>query len=202
MVCKGKYNFPFLSKTVLLKINLNFQDCKTLNGELLKRLTPEMLRKTCTMPSTQKAESMNSAFRVTSPKNTATFTRNCDARNSSAIQLTNSGPGAALLHSASNADVPLVGGERLRSQLGGMQSRRDYWRKRSTRGSHVSRAVHRQYKYRLYEREHKWNEKTEKTGYVKGKLEKQYMSVSTDHNYARQGLDIEVSSDSELSDIA
>ena len=37
---------------------------------------------------------------------------------------------------------------------------------------------------------------------LKGKLEKQYMSVSTDHNYARQGLDIEVSSDSELSDIA
>ena len=199
MVCKGKYNFPFLSETVRHKINLNFQDCKTLNGELLKRLTPEMLRKTRTMPSTQKAESMNSAFRVTSPKNTATFTRNCDARNNSAIQLTNSGPGAALLHSASTADVPLFGGRRLRSQLSGMQSRRDYWRKRSKQGSNVSRAVHRQYKYRLYEKEHKWNEKT---GYVKGKLEKQHLSVSTDHNYARRGLDIELSSDSELSDIA
>ena len=159
---------------------------------------PEMLRKTRTMPSTQKAESMNSAFKVTSPQNTTTFARNCAGRDSSAIQLTNSGPGAALLHSASIANVPLVGGRRLRSQLKEMQSRRDYWRRRPKQGSNISGAIHRKYKYRLYERKQKWKQNT---GYVKGQLEKQYMSVSKDHNYDRQGLNNDSSSDSELSDI-
>ena len=194
LVCRGRYNFPYLSKSVRRMVNLSCVDRKQITSELLKRLTPEMLRKTRTMPSTQKAESMNAAFKVTSPKNTTTLTRNCDARNSSAIQLTNSGPGTALLHSASVANVPLVGGRRLRSQLNEMQSRRDYWRKRSKHGSHISRGIHRQYKYRLYEKEHKWKEDT---GYVKGQLEEQYLSVSKDHNYDRPGPGSDSSSDNE-----
>ena len=190
LVCKGKYSFPFLSKSLRHRINLNVSDRNQLNAELLKHLTPEMLKKTRTMPSTQKAESMNSAFKVTSPKHTATFSRNCAGRDSSAILLTNNGPGAALLHSSSAADAPLVGGRRLRSQLGEMQSRRDYWRKRSKQthshtSSHTSgsRDIHRRYKYRIYERKNKW---LEDTAYVKGQLEKQTLSISKEHNYTRQ----------------
>ena len=195
LVCRGKYSFPYLSKSLRYRINLNFMDRNKLQGELLKRLTPEMLKKTCKLQSTQKAESMNSAFRVTSPKNTATFSRNCAGRDSSAILLTNSGPGAALLHSASVAKVPLVGGRRLRSQLSEMQSRRDYWRRRSKQEtSHVAAAIHRRYKYRLYEKEHKW---TDDSYYVKGQLEKQYLSISKDHNYDRELYSECYSSDSE-----
>ena len=181
MVCRGKYSFPFLSKSMRHMINFNSLDRSNINAELQKRITPEMLRKTRTMSSTQKAESMNSAFHVTSPKNTTTYTRNGAARDSSAIQLTNSGPGAALLNSSSTANVPLVGGGRLRSQLKEMQSRRDYWRRRSQQGS-TSRVIHRQYKYKLYEREHKWDIES---GYEKGQLEFKHMSISKDHNYDR-----------------
>ena len=184
LVCRGKYNFPFLSKAMRHRINLNSADRNMMNGEVLKHLTPTVLKKTCTMPSTQKAESMNSAFKVTSPKNTTTFSRNCSGRDSSAILLTNSGPGAALLHSASVANVPLAGGRLLRSQLREMQSRRDYWRRRSKQASsRISGAIHRRYKYRLYEKEHKWKDDTL---YSKGQLEKQFLSISKDHNYDRQ----------------
>ena len=149
LVCRGKYSFPYLSKSLRYRINLNSLDRNKLKGELLKQLTPEMLKKTCKLQSIQKAESMNSAFRVTIKP----------PKHCSAILLTNSGPGAALLHSASVAKVPLVGGQRLRSQLREMQSRRDYWRRRSKQeSSHISGAIHKRYKYRLYEKEHKWTE--------------------------------------------
>ena len=79
LVCRGKYSFPYLSKSLRYRINLNYLDRNKLKGELLKRLTPEMLKNTCKLQSTQKAESLNSAFRVTikPPKHCNIFTKLC-----------------------------------------------------------------------------------------------------------------------------
>lgn len=185
LVCKGSYKFPFLPIEYRQRITLNSKDQQQILQAIRHRLSPSMLRRTRLHSSTQKAESMNSAFRVTYPKHTTTYARNHENREHSAIQLTNSGP-ASILHKASAAQVPLEGGIRLKRQLQCLQGRRNYWKQRSKKQTtKLSKAVHRGYKYKLYQQVNKWKDDSNFHSYVKGQLESSNLSISSDHPYDR-----------------
>ena len=195
-VCQGNYHFPYLSKSLQRKVLLNTKDRNRVKAEISKQFTERMLRKTRLLTTTQKAESTHHAFSVTNSKHSSTFTRNFKHRDASAIHLTNSGPGISIIAKAAAANVPLTGGKRLRKQVLEMQTRIDYWRKRST-ANKTSRATHRLYRYRLYEKKKGWKGKVP-SEYIKGQLEGESAGVLDDHNYDR----VEPDSDSDIDDIA
>ena len=113
-VCQGNFVFPYLALKFRQRVNFNMQDEQQILQAVNHRLSSEMLHRTRFHSSTQKAESMNSAFRVTNPKHSSLYSRNGANRDHSAIQLTNSGP-ASILTKAAAAKVPLEGGTRLKN---------------------------------------------------------------------------------------
>ena len=185
LVCRGDFKFPFLALEFRERIKLNMQDQQQILHVIHHRLSPTILRRTRLHSSTQKAESMNSAFRVTNPKHSAVFSRNHANRDHSAIQLTNSGP-SSILAKAEAAQVPLEGGARLKRQLLSMQKIRNYWKKRGKeQKTKVSKAVHRNHRYKLYQQVNNWKDQSNFNSYVKGQLEN-HSSIVSDHCYDRK----------------
>ena len=185
LVCRGDYRFRFLGPAFRKRLSINAADKQQILNIISKRLSPNMLKKTRLHSSTQKAESMNAAFAVTSPHYTGRFSRNRSNREHSAIQLTNSGP-ISILEKAAAAGVPVEGGKKVRHRLLNLQSRRDYWRTRNRKhAGKVSKAKHRNYRYRLYERNKNWKKDCNVRSYVKGQLEKEHFSIARDHSYDR-----------------
>ena len=184
LVCKGDYKFSFLGPAFRTRLTLDADDKRQILNIITQRLSPKMLQKTKLHSSTQKAESMNAAFAVTSPHYTGRYSRNRSNREQSAIQLTNNGP-ISILEKASAAGVPLEGGSLLNRRLLHLQKRREYWRKRNKKQGKLSKAIHRNYRYRLYEQSKNWKNDDRFRSYVKGQLEEEHLSIALDHSYDR-----------------
>ena len=176
--------------------NFTQKDRQQIQAVLMHRLKPSAVAQSRLLTTTQKSESMNSAFSTTNPKQIKTFTRNYAGRDHSAINLTNNGAGASILYKTAAAKVPLARSPRVVQQLKVMQKRRDYWKLRSKR-IHVkqARALHSIYKFRLYER--KRMDINSKECYVKGQLEEEHNHIYVDHSYDRTLQNIPSDSESD-----
>ena len=97
-VCKrGKiYRFTFLPAKAKGSLIINGDNIKTIRKILVSRTCHKALWSTRFETSTQKAESVNSAFKTTNPKHSVTFSRNARFRDHSAIHMVNNGPGESM----------------------------------------------------------------------------------------------------------
>lgn len=183
-VCRGNFEFLYSSPRVRQTTNFTQHDRQQIHTAMMKRLRPSAVAQSRLLSTTQKSESMNAAFSTTNPKQIKTFTRNYAGRDHSAINLTNNGAGASILYKTAAANVPLSQSPRVIQQLKEMQKRRNYWRKRAKRIQvKASRAHHRRYKFRLYERERMDLNST--SYYQKGQLEEDDEHIYVDHSYDR-----------------
>ena len=97
-VCQAKkrYRFPFMPKGIRGLLQIEGANKMELQRILQKRMSRSILHATRFGSSTQKCESVNSAFKTTNPKHTANFTRNGRFRDHSAIHMINNGPGESI----------------------------------------------------------------------------------------------------------
>lgn len=134
-VCKGKYNYPYLSHYVRRRLILSTKDKELLTRLLGTRMGDEALDKTKYRTSTQKSESMNHAFAMTNPKGTLTFSRNGAARDHSAIHLVNNQHANSILKKCKAAGCPISAGSPAASALAAIDRKQQYHKNRA-RGHH------------------------------------------------------------------
>ena len=149
-VCRFKspYKFPYMPNIASLEISRT--DSHTLCQLLDVRINKKILWSTRFRTSTQKVESVNSAFKTTNPKHSTTFSRNGQFRDHSAIHMVNNGPGESIL-----MKMEAVGLKPLDRQsivtLRQLQSVRNYQRqRRRSVGYRNRRAQLRRMKYKLH----------------------------------------------------
>ena len=139
-VCKrgDPYHFPYLPRRVKGCLSISGDDRQAIRRLLTSRgsrLSHKSLLSTRFETSTQKAEAVNSAFRTTNPKHSATFSRNARFRDHSAIHMINNGPGNSIARKMEAVGLKLSRNSRCSRTLKQIQKVRDYdkLRKRSAK---------------------------------------------------------------------
>lgn len=98
LVCTRQkpYHFPYLAMEQKGTLVISSEDGQAIKKALTSRLSSQVLWATRFSTSTQKAEAVNSAFKMTNSKHGSTFSRNAKFRDHSAIHMVNNGPGVSI----------------------------------------------------------------------------------------------------------
>lgn len=156
LVCDGiNPRYEYLPKFTHGNFRLTTDDSRLLSKSLKKRMGKEALRRTHYGFTTQKAESTNHAFNMTSPKHTMKCSRNGPGRDHSAIHMLNNLVGDSIICKTEACGVPLSPQSPCIPALKHMNHRQLYWSRRMRSKSNRQRcAVLRRRKFELYDQTH------------------------------------------------
>ena len=174
-----RYRFPFMPRISKGSLLISEADSFKLKNILQVRTCSKTLWSTRMKSSTQKAEAVNSAFKVTNPKHSTTFARNSRYRDHSAIHLTNNGPGESIVKKMEGVGLQLTSNSPCVPALKQMQRKQIYDKfRRKCKRVRSRRARLRESKYKLHE--------TVKYGTVPTSEYKKDQLIQNDHSYSRR----------------
>ena len=150
------YRFPFLPRRVKGALPISGQNRRDIKRIIINsRVCGKRLWSTRFGTSTQKAEAVNSAFKMTNPKHSATFPRNGKFRDHSAIHIVNNGPGESIAMKMKAVGLEISRNSPCCSTLKQIQKVHEYdkARKRSAK-YRARRARLRNHRYMIHDKSH------------------------------------------------